>query len=300
MALLVVGSVALDTVVTPFGSREDALGGAATYFSMAASYFGHPRMVAVVGKDFPSEHIELLRSRGVDLEGLEIQEGETFRWTGEYGYDLNQRETLATHLNVFEHFHPKLPKEYRDSDFVFLGNIHPGLQLEVLDQVTNPKFVACDTMNLWIDIERDTLVELVKKVDAIVINDSEARELSGEPNLAKAAACIQDMGCSKVIIKKGEHGCLFFSPDSHFSAPAFPLESVNDPTGAGDAFAGGFMGFLSRGGSLDDMSIRQAIVYGSVMASFTVEQFSVDGISALSNEEIEARYEGFREITLFG
>ena len=299
MALLVVGSVALDTVVTPFGRRDDALGGAATYFSFAASYFDRPRMVAVVGSDFPNEHIELLRSRGVDLAGLETQQGETFRWSGEYGYDLNQRETLATHLNVFEHFHPKLPEQYRNSDFVFLGNIHPSLQLEVLDQVASPKFVACDTMNLWIETERDTLCELIKRVDAIVINDSEARELSGEPNLAATARTIQQMGCSKIVIKKGEHGCLFFSPHSHFSAPAYPLDSVNDPTGAGDAFAGGFMGFLSRSGSLDDLTIRRAIVYGSVLASFTVEQFSIDRIAALSDEEIELRYREFREITLF-
>ena len=299
MSILVVGSVALDTVETPFGKRDDALGGAATYFSCAASYFGRPRIVGVVGEDFPDEHVELLRSRGVDLEGLETQKGKTFRWSGKYGYDLNQRDTLSTELNVFEHFHPKLPESYRTSEFVFLGNIHPGLQLEVLDQIVSPKFVACDTMNMWIEIERDTLCELIRKVDAVVINDSEARELAGEPNLAKAARVIQDMGCSKVVIKKGEHGCLFFDPHSHFSAPAYPLDAVNDPTGAGDAFAGGFMGYLSQNEKIDDTSIRRAIVYGSVLASFTVEEFSVDRVAGLSKQEIEARYKEFREITTF-
>ena len=299
MPVLVVGSMALDTVVTPFGKREEALGGAATYFSCAASYFDQPRIVAVVGKDFPDEHIQTLRHLGVDLEGLEIRPGKTFRWSGKYGYDLNQRDTLSTFLNVFEHFHPKLPEKYKSSEFVFLGNIHPGLQLEVLDQVAKPKFVACDTMNLWIETERDTLCELIRRVDAILLNDSEARQLTGEPNLARAARAIQGMGCLKVVIKKGEHGCLFFSPHSHFSAPAYPLDSVNDPTGAGDAFAGGFMGYLAQNNKVDEISIRRAIVYGSVLASFTVEQFSIDRIVGLSQEEISARYKEFREITLF-
>ncbi len=299
MAVLVVGSVALDTVTTPFGKREEALGGSATYFSCAASFFDSPRVVAVVGDDFPERHIQTLRSRGVDLKGLEVQQGKTFRWEGKYGYDLNQRDTLSTCLNVFEHFHPKLPDEYKSTEFVFLGNIHPGLQLEVLDQVDSPRFVACDTMNLWIETERDTLCELIRRVDAIMLNDSEARELADEPNLAKAARIIQDMGCLKVVIKKGEHGCLFFTPHSHFSAPAYPLDSVNDPTGAGDAFAGGFMGYLGKTGKLDDLSVRRAIIYGSVLASFTVEEFSVDRILGLSVDEIDARYKEFREITLF-
>jgi len=299
MSVLVVGSVALDSVATPFGKRDDALGGSATYFSCAASYFDQPRIVAVVGTDFPDEHIELLRGRGVDLEGLEVREGKTFRWAGEYGYDLNQRDTLSTDLNVFEHFHPKLPNAYRGSEFVFLGNIHPSLQLEVLDQIHSPRFVACDTMNLWIETERDALCELISKVDSIVLNDSEARELSGEPSLARAARVIQDMGCLKVVIKKGEHGCLFFTPHSHFSAPAYPLASVNDPTGAGDAFAGGFMGYLAKNAKLDDLSIRRAIIYGSVLASFTVEEFSVDRIVRLSKEEIDSRYKEFQEITQF-
>ncbi len=299
MAVLVVGSVALDTVTTPFGKREEALGGAATYFSCAASYFDSPRVVAVVGDDFPQQHIQTMRDRGVDLEGLEVQTGKTFRWEGKYGYDLNQRDTLSTNLNVFENFHPKLPDGYKNSEYVFLANIHPSLQLEVLDQVESPGFVACDTMNLWIETERDTLCELIKRVDAIVLNDSEARELTGEANLARAARVIQDMGCLKVVIKKGEHGCLFFSPHNHFSAPAYPLDSVLDPTGAGDAFAGGFMGYIAKTGKLDDRSVRRAIVYGSVLASFTVEQFSTDGIVGLAHEEIEARYKEFREITLF-
>jgi fructose-1-phosphate kinase PfkB-like protein len=273
MSVLVVGSVALDTVITPFGKNEEALGGSATYFSLAASY--------------------------VDVGGLEMRDGKTFRWVGKYGYDLNQRDTLATHLNVFEHFHPKLPELYRSSEFVFLGNIHPNLQLEVLDQISEPKFIACDTMNMWIENEREALCELIKRVDAIVLNDSEARELAQEPNLAKAARKIHDMGCRKVVIKKGEHGCLFFTPHSHFSAPAYPLELVNDPTGAGDAFAGGFMGYLSQAGAVDDLTLRRAIIYGSVLASFTVEMFGIERLVNLSTEEILSRYEEFQEITRF-
>ncbi len=299
MAVLIVGSVALDTVITPFGKTDEALGGSATYFSLAASYFDQPRIVAVVGEDFPQEHIRILRSRNVDLEGLEVEKGKTFRWAGKYGYDLNQRETLSTHLNVFEHFHPKLPEHYRTSEFVFLGNIHPKLQLEVLGQIDSPKFVACDTMNMWIENEREALSELIRKVDAIFLNDSEARQLAQEPNLAKAARRIQDMGCLKVIIKKGEHGCLFFTPHSHFSAPAYPLESVIDPTGAGDAFAGGFMGYLARSERLDDLTIRRAIIYGSVLASFTVERFGVERLLGLSESEIMSRYKEFLEITRF-
>jgi sugar/nucleoside kinase (ribokinase family) len=299
MSVLIVGSVALDTVLTPFGKNDEALGGSAVYFSLAASYFGQPRMVAVVGNDFPREYIQVLSARDVDLQGLEIVDGKTFRWAGEYGYDLNQRDTLATHLNVFEHFHPKLPASYRNSQFVFLGNIHPNLQLEVLDQISEPLFVACDTMNMWIENEREALCQLIKRVDAIVLNDSEARELAQEPNLAKAARKIHDLGCRKVIIKKGEHGCLFFTPHSHFSAPAYPLESVNDPTGAGDSFAGGFMGYLSQFGNIDDSSIRRAIIYGSVLASFTVELFGVERLLALSEDQISSRYDEFLEITRF-
>lgn len=299
MSVLIVGSVALDTVITPFGKNVEALGGSATYFALAASYFGSPRIVAVVGEDFPQEHTELLHRNNVDLQGLEVRPGKTFRWTGEYGYDLNQRETLATSLNVFEHFHPKLPDSYRESRFVFLGNIHPELQLEVLEQVDSPLFVACDTMNLWIENEREALAKLIRRVDAIVLNDSEARELAQEPNLARAARRIHELGCLQVIIKKGEHGCLFFTPHSHFSAPAYPLEEVNDPTGAGDSFAGGFMGYLVRQGKIDDVSIRRAIVYGSVLASFSVESFGVARLVRLSQDEINARYKEFLEITHF-
>lgn len=299
MSVLVVGSVALDTVITPFGKKDDALGGSATYFSCAARFFNPPAMVAVVGEDFPPEHIQTFQRLNIDLEGLERKPGKTFRWAGRYGYDLNERETLSTELNVFEDFHPRLPENYRNTKFVFLGNIHPALQLEVLDQILDPTFVACDTMNLWIETERDALCELLPRVDAIVLNDSEARELAREPNLSKAARTIQDLGCLKVIIKKGEHGCLFFTPRSHFSAPAYPLDSVNDPTGAGDAFAGGFMGYLSKHVKIDDLHIRRAIIYGSVMASFTVEEFSVDRVLKLTDEEIATRYKEFREITLF-
>lgn len=299
MNVLIVGSVALDTVVTPFGSKEDALGGSATYFSLAARNFAQPRIVAVVGDDFPEQHLRLFRECRIDVEGLEVKPGKTFRWAGKYGYDLNQRETLSTFLNVFEHFHPKLPDAYKASEFVFLGNIHPALQHEVLDQVKSPKFVACDTMNLWIETERDALCELIRRVDAIVLNDAEAREFSREPNLAKAARKIHELGCLKVIIKKGEHGCLFFTPHSHFSAPAYPLESVLDPTGAGDAFAGGMMGYLAQNGELDDLSTRRAIVYGSVLASFAVEDFSVQRLTSITFSQVESRYKEFEEITRF-
>ncbi|MBI5198015.1 MAG: sugar kinase [Nitrospirae bacterium] len=299
MSLLVVGSVAFDTVKTPFGEAEEVLGGSATYFSTAASYFTDVNLVAVVGDDFPEEHLRFLRSRQVNLEGLERTPGKTFRWKGEYGFQLNEAKTLETHLNVFQHFQPKLPESYRKSDMVFLANIDPELQLQVVRQVKNAKVVACDTMNFWISGKREALLRTLKEVDILVINDGEARELAGEANLVKAAKAIRSYGPEHLIIKRGEYGALMFEEQNIFSAPGFPLESVFDPTGAGDCFAGGFMGYLNNTGNITESGLRQAVIFGSVMASFAVEAFSLERIRALGYEEILKRYQDFKRLTHF-
>jgi sugar/nucleoside kinase (ribokinase family) len=299
MSILVVGSVALDTVETPFGRADDALGGSATFFSAAASLFGPVQLVGVVGDDYPVDALSFLAERGVDLSGLEQAKGESFRWSGIYSFDLNSRETLETRLGVFADFEPKIPEGFRDAEWVFLGNIDPELQLGVLDQVHRPKFVACDTMNLWIDIKRDRLLELLKRVDLLLVNDAEARQLSGDFNLARAARWIMDQGPRYLIIKKGEHGAMLFTPTSVFFAPGFPLEEVFDPTGAGDAFAGGFMGHLAQCGRVDDGDLRRAVIYGSVLGSFAVERFSIERFKDLTPEEIEDRVRAFREMTVF-
>ena len=265
MSLLVVGSVALDTVETPFGRAEDVLGGSATFFTAAASYFTPVQVVGVVGEDFPSAGLDFLNACGADLEGLERVSGESFRWSGVYSYDLNSRETLDTRLGVFADFKPRIPAAFRAAEWVFLGNIDPALQLEVLDQIERPKLVACDTMNFWIEGKRDTLLELLGRVDLLLVNDSEARELSGDHNLARAARWIQERGPRYVIVKKGEHGAILFTPTTTFFAPGYPLEEVFDPTGAGDAFAGGLIGSLARHGSIDDADLCRAVVYGSAM-----------------------------------
>ena len=299
MSILVVGSVALDTVETPFGRADDALGGSATFFSAAASLFGPVQLVGVVGDDYPVDALGFLSERGVDLSGLEQARGESFRWSGVYSFDLNSRETLETRLGVFADFEPKIPEGFRDAEWVFLGNIDPELQLGVLDQVHRPKFVACDTMNLWIDIKRDRLLELLKRVDLLLVNDAEARQLSGDFNLSRAARWIMDHGPRYLIIKKGEHGAMLFTPQSTFFAPGFPLEEVFDPTGAGDAFAGGFMGHLAQCGRADDGDLRRAVIYGSVLGSFAVERFSVERFKDLTMDEIEDRVRAFREMTVF-
>jgi sugar/nucleoside kinase (ribokinase family) len=299
MSILVVGSVALDTVETPFGRADDALGGSATFFSAAASLFGPVQLVGVVGDDYPVNALDFLSQRGVDLAGLEQAPGESFRWSGVYSFDLNSRETLETRLGVFADFEPKIPEGFRDAEWVFLGNIDPELQLRVLDQVHRPKFVACDTMNLWIDIKRDRLLELLKRVDLLLVNDAEARQLSGDFNLSRAARWIMDQGPRYLIIKKGEHGAMLFTPQSVFFAPGFPLEEVFDPTGAGDAFAGGFMGHLAQCGRGDDGDLRRAVIYGSVLGSFAVERFSVERFKDLTLDEIEERVRAFREMTVF-
>jgi sugar/nucleoside kinase (ribokinase family) len=290
MSLLVVGSVALDSLETPFGRREDVLGGSASYFSTAASFFAPSRVVAVVGDDFPQAHVDFLASRGVDLAGLVRQPGRTFRWKGRYELDLNTAHTLDTQLNVFAEWKPDLPEAYRDSEYVFLGNIHPELQLAVLDQVRSPRFVGLDTMNFWIGGQRDALARVLKRVDMLFVNDAEARQLADEHNVVKAARRILGMGPRAVVVKRGEYGALFFSGEEVFAASAMPLASVFDPTGAGDSFAGGFMGYVARARREDAGTLRRAIVVGSILASFAVEQFSLDRFRTLGASEIRTRY----------
>ncbi len=301
MSLLVVGSVALDNVETPFDKTENALGGSSTYISISASYFTSPIwLVGVVGDDFPQKHIALLEERGIDITGLEIiKGGKTFRWGGKYHYDLNVRDTLFTELGVFENFDPKIPENQRNPDFLVLGNIDPALQLKVLEQIESTKFIVCDTMNLWIENKLEDLREVMKKVDVLIINDSEARLLTKEPNLIKSARMIREMGPNYLIIKKGEHGALLFSEDKIFSAPAYPLESIFDPTGAGDTFAGGFAGYLDSTGDLSFENIKRAVIYGSTMASFCVEKFSVQRLTELTKLDIRERFMEFLELSKF-
>jgi sugar/nucleoside kinase (ribokinase family) len=299
VGLLVVGSLGLDTVETPFDRVEEALGGSATYISLAASYFSGPvQLVGVVGSDFPKKYIDTLEERNVDLEGLQIVEGgKTFRWGGKYHYDLNIRDTLFTDLNVFQSFNPVIPEKFRKSKYVCLGNIDPILQMRVLDQMEIPQLVVCDTMNYWIEGMKSDLLKLLKRVDVLIINDSEARMLSQEPNLIKAANIIRTFGPQNLIIKKGEHGAMLFTNNTIFSVPAYPLEIIYDPTGAGDSFAGGFIGYLFKVRDLSPESLKKAIVYGSSMASFCVEQFSTKGLEQLNFLQIKDRYRAFMNLT---
>jgi sugar/nucleoside kinase (ribokinase family) len=299
MSILVVGSVAYDTVETPFGRAERVLGGSASFFSVAASFFTPVNLVGVVGRDFGEQQLAAFAGRPIDLEGLERMEGKTFHWQGKYSWDLNSRDTICTDLNVFEFFKPKIPPRYRDSQVVFLGNIDPVLQREVLEQVSAPRIVACDTMNFWIHGKAEELRRTLAKVQILLVNDAEARELSGEWNLVKAARAIRAMGPRTVVVKKGEHGVLMFDGDEVFAAPAYPLESVFDPTGAGDTFAGGFLGYLAGCARADSDAMRRAIVMGSTLASFCVEAFSLDRLRALARPEIDARYRLFKKLTTF-
>jgi sugar/nucleoside kinase (ribokinase family) len=300
MSLLVVGSVALDTVETPFGVATDALGGSATFFSAAASLFCKVQLVGVVGSDYPIADLQFLTHRDVDLTGLEQVEGESFRWAGVYNYDLSSRETRDTRLGVFADFKPRIPDSFRDAEWVFLGNIDPDLQHDVLDQVRAPKLVACDTMNYWISgPKRESLLRLLERVDLLLVNDTEARELSGDHNLLRAARWIHRHGPKMVIVKKGEHGATLFCDDFTFFAPGYPLEDVFDPTGAGDAFAGGFMGYLARAQSMDAAHLRRAMIYGSTLGSFAVEKFSIDRLRDLTSDEIQERVANFRDLTAF-
>lgn len=299
MSLLVVGSVALDSIETPFGSVQDALGGSATFFSAAASLYCGVKLVGVVGSDFPVEELEFLEQRGVDLAGLDRAEGESFRWAGAYSFDLNSRETLETRLGVFADFQPRIPEAFRDAEWLFLGNIDPVLQYDVLEQVHAPRLVACDTMNFWIDGKREELLRLLRRVDVLMVNDSEARQLSGDHNLLRAARWIQAHGPDMVVIKKGEHGAILFTRDFAFYAPGYPLEEIFDPTGAGDAFAGGFLGYLARAGSAEPDHLRRAMIYGSAMGSFAVERFGLDRFRDLTAREVHDRVCRFRELTAF-
>ena len=299
MSILVVGSVALDHVETPFGSVEEAVGGSGVFFSAAASMFSPVQLVGVVGSDYPMAKLDFLAARGVDLSGIETAEGESFRWKGRYSYDLNDRTTIWTQLGVFAQFKPRIPEHFRDARTVFLGNIDPVLQLDVLDQVRKPELVAADTMNFWIDGSRDALLKMLARVDILMVNDGEARQLADEPNLLKAARWIQRHGPEWVVVKKGEHGAVLFGRDTVFFVPAYPLEDVFDPTGAGDAFAGGFFGYLGSSGGRTDDDFRRAMVYGSVLGSYAVEQFSVDRLKDLTSEEVNGRIRQFRELTAF-
>jgi sugar/nucleoside kinase (ribokinase family) len=299
MSILVVGSVALDSIETPFGRAERVLGGSAVFFSAAASLFGKVHVVGVVGEDYPLAELSFLEERGVDLSGVERQPGESFFWAGRYAFDLTARETLETRLGVFAHFRPAIPAGCRGARFVFLGNIDPRLQMEVLGQVSSPELVVCDTMNYWIEGSREPLLELLRRVDILLVNDAEARQLSGEFNLLRAARWIQRCGPDYVIVKKGEHGAILFGPDWMFFAPGYPLEEIFDPTGAGDAFAGGFMGYLSGAGTVDREELRRAVIYGSATGSYAVERFSVDRFRDLTPGEVARRVEEFREMTLF-
>jgi sugar/nucleoside kinase (ribokinase family) len=299
MSVLVVGTVAFDSIETPYGSAERILGGSASYFALGASFFTPVRVVGVIGQDFPQEYLDLFAEKKIDLEGLKRANGDTFHWRGRYHEDINVRDTLELRLNVLAGFVPELPERYRDAEYVFLGNIDPAMQMEVLNQIRRLKLVACDTMDHWIRESAQELQKVLKRIEMLVINDSEARLLSGESNIVRAARAILKMGPKAVLIKRGEYGVLQFSDSSVFATPAYPLEEVFDPTGAGDSFAGGFLGQLARSGDASQRGIRRAIVYGSVVASFTVEDFGVKRLTTLSLSEIEERYQRFIQLTDF-
>jgi len=297
--ILVVGSIGLDSVETPFGKVKDIPGGSATYFSMAASFFSPVNLVAIVGQDFPPQHIKYLQRKGIDTAGLVVSPGRTFRWKGKYEYDLNRAHTLDTQLNVFANFQPELPADYRDSKFVFLANIDPELQLDVLQQAKKPKLVACDTMNFWIEKKKPALRRVIKQVDILFINEAEIRQLTGQSNLVKATKIVFSWGAKIIVVKQGEYGALMFTKDFVFSAPGFPLEQVYDPTGAGDSFAGGFMGYLAKNGELTEKRLRQATIFGSVIASFNVEDFSFNRFRTLTGKEIRRRFKEFKNLSHF-
>jgi len=299
MNLLVVGSIALDTVKTPFGKAEDVLGGSATFFSISASYFANVYLVGVIGEDFPDEGLEIFKRHSIDIRGIEKRKGKTFRWKGEYGYDLNWAKTIDTQLNVFKDFNPKIPEEYKNCEYVFLANIDPSLQLKVLEQIKKPKLVACDTMNFWIEGKLKELKKVLRKIDILLINDSEARELAKEHNITKAAKKILSWGPRNLVIKRGEYGALMYSDYETFAAPAYPLDSVYDPTGAGDTFAGGFMGYLANVNNFTESTLRQAIIFGSVMASFNVEEFSLNRMRNLKHAEIKDRFHEIKRLSHF-
>ena len=300
MPLLVVGSIALDSVETPTETRDDVLGGSAVYFSYAASYFSSVRLVGVVGEDWPAEHTELLRRRKIDTEGLHvIPQGKTFRWRGKYASNMNDRETLEVHLNVFGDFQPKLPASYQNCQFVFLANGSPRLQLSVMDQMPNAKLTVADTMDLWIETQTDDLKELLKRVDGLVLNDSEAKLLARDENVVRAGLKVLEMGPRFVVLKKGEHGAMFFSEHETYVMPAYPTPDVVDPTGAGDSFAGGMMGYLAEKGAFDPKTLKEAMAYGSIVASFNVEDFSLEKMRNIERADIDKRLSQYRSMLSF-
>lgn len=299
MSVLVAGTVAFDSVETPFGKASDVLGGSATYFSLAASRFTPVRLVAVVGEDFPSEHRDMLRDNGIDIGGLEVASGKTFRWAGRYDYDLNVTHTLDTQLNVFATFQPAVPEAYRDSRLVFLANMHPDIQNDVLDQMPNAELTMMDTMNFWIEGTRENLLRTMRRVDIVTMNESEVRMLTGKNNLITAAGEILGLGPKVLLVKKGEYGAVMFSEHGYFVAPAYPLEEVIDPTGAGDSFAGGFLGYLDQAGQIDGQTLRRAVIHGSVVASYAVGDFSVGRLKTMTDADIRERYDEFKRLTFF-
>ncbi|MBL7073327.1 MAG: sugar kinase [Candidatus Omnitrophica bacterium] len=299
MRLTVIGSVAFDSVETPFGKKDDVLGGSATYASVAASFFSPVNLISVVGTDFPGRYRTMFNKRNVDTSGLEDKKGKTFRWRARYHYDLSYAETLSTHLNVFEGFRPKIPKNVNSKDNLLLANIDPELQDWIFEKIRPKGLVACDTMNLWIEHKRKALLKLLKKVDLFLLNDAEARQLTGHTNLLDAAKYISSHGAKMTVIKKGEHGALFFSKGLKFMVPAYLLEKLLDPTGAGDTFAGGMTGYLSSVRKITDSALRKALVYGSILASFTVEKFSVKGLLKVELKDVEDRYRHFEKLTKF-
>lgn len=297
MSLLVVGSVALDSIQTPFGETTDAIGGSAVYFSVAASLLHPVQVVGVVGSDYPMAELQRLSARGIDWGGVERAPGESFRWKGKYSFDLQSRETLETRLGVFADFQPRLPAKFASAEFLFLGNIAPELQHGVLDQVRRPQLVACDTMNYWIQGKKPVLLELLKRVDILMINDSEARELSGDWNIHRAGRWILQRGPKRVVVKQGEFGALLLEPNRTFYVPAYPLEEVFDPTGAGDAFAGGFMGYVARSGDVSSDGLRRAMVYGAAMGSYAVEHFGIGGFDGVTLASVQDRVRAFEDLT---
>ena len=297
MGLLVVGSIALDSVFTPFGETADALGGSAVFFAVAGSLLSPVKVVGVVGRDYPWDELQRLSARGIDWSSVERADGESFRWKGKYSYDLQSRETLETRLGVFADFRPKLPESFRSSSYLFLGNIDPELQLGVLEQIARPKLVVCDTMNYWIKLKKDALMALLARVDLLMVNDSEARELSGDWNIHRAGRWILANGPKRVVVKQGEHGAMLIEPGRTFYAPAFPLEEVFDPTGAGDAFAGGFMGYLARTDSVTEEGMRSAMVYGAAMGSYAVSHFGIRGFEGVTLIDVQRRVRTFRDLT---
>ncbi|MBN2058727.1 MAG: sugar kinase [Candidatus Saganbacteria bacterium] len=299
MSVLIVGSIGLDTIETPFGKKQDILGGSAIHAAVAASFYGPAAVAGVAGSDFPKEHLDFLGQRKIDVSGIQIIDGKTFRWSGYYEFDMNQAHTRDTQLNVYTRFKPELPESFRDCNYVFLANFDPELQLKVLQQVKKPKLVAMDTMNFWIENKRQALHKVIRHVDLLLLNDGEARQFMETPNLPIAAARLLKLGPKSVIIKKGEHGALYFSDKGYFSAPSYPQDQLRDPTGAGDSFAGGLIGYLAGSDDLSEDNIRRAIIVGSVMASFNIEDFSLDRMKRLTRREIQERFSEFKRFSEF-